>query len=141
MTSVLSSYRQKSSKGSFYVVTSIQDCSGVTFTSNAKPEAVLFTDSITSELPADAEFPSATVAPPAVGTLLRDLGKEFSVYTTDAAGGSLTSPNAKLSTWRAMVSVTTSLALTEGAPGVNATVTYIKVWSASGKGVGVVRAG
>lgn len=140
MTSVLSSYRQKSSKGSFYVVTSTTDCSGVTFTSNAKPEAVLFTASITSDLPADAEFPSATAAAPPVGTLLRDLGKEFSVYTTGAASGSLTSPNAKLSTWRAMVPITTPI-LTEGAPGVNATVMYIKVWSASGKGVGVVRAG
>lgn len=141
MPSVMSSYRQKTSKGSFYVVTSTTDCSGVTFTSNANPEAVLFTASITSELPVDAEFPSATAAAPAVGTLLRDLGKEFSVYTTGAASGSLTSPNAKLSTWRAMVPVTASLILTEGAPGVNATVTYIKVWSASGKGVGVVRAG
>jgi hypothetical protein len=139
MPSVLSSYRQKSSKGSFYVVTSTTDCSGVTFTS--RPEAVLFTASITSELPADAEFPSATVAAPAVGTLLRDLGTEINVFTTGAASGSLTSPNAKLSTWRAMVPVTASLILTEGAPGVNATVTYVKVWSASGKGVGVVRAG
>ena len=139
MPSVLSSYRQKSSKGSFYVVTSTTDCSGVTFTS--RPEAVLFTASITSELPADAEFPSATAAAPAVGTLLRDLGTEINVFTTGAASGSLTSPNAKLSTWRAMVPVTPSLILTEGAPGVNATVTYIKVWSASGKGVGVVRAG
>jgi hypothetical protein len=39
------------------------------------------------------------------------------------------------------VPVTASMALNEGAPGINATVTYIKVWSASGRGVGVVRAG
>jgi hypothetical protein len=141
MPSVMSSYRQKTSKGSFYVVTSTTDCSGVTFTSNAKPETVLFTASTTSELPADSDYPSSVAAPPAVGTLLRDLGSEFNVYTTGAASGSLTSPNAKLSTWRAMVPVTASMALNEGAPGINATVTYIKVWSASGRGVGVVRAG
>ncbi len=137
----MSSYRQKTSNGSFYVVTSTTDCSGVTFALNVKPETVLYTASTTSELPDDSEYPSSVVAAPAVGTLLRDLGSEINVFTTGAASGSLTSPNAKLSIWRAMVPVTASLALTEGAPGVNATVTYIKVWSASGKGVGVVRAG
>jgi hypothetical protein len=153
MSSVRAAYRQKSNMGKYFIVTQAADASGaltLTVAGGGKPETVYYNDhsnggTVGSELPVDSSLTVTPTTPGAAGTLLRDLGSEIHVYTYgptySGANAGITSPYAKLSTWRATVPVVAGAVtgLAEGAPGVAATVLWVKVWSASGLGVGINR--
>ena len=153
MSSVMSAYRQKATSGKYFIVQSPDLSGAVTLTvrGGGKPETVYYNDNsnggtVGSELPVDATLTVTPTTPGAVGTLLRDLGSEFHVYTYaptySGANVGITSPYAKLSIWRATAPVAVGPgagALAEGAPGVGATVRWVKVWSAAGLAVGVNR--
>ena len=152
MPSVMSSYRQKSNSNKYFLV-EFADASGaltLTVAGGGKPETVYYNDNsnggtLASELPVDSTLTVVPTTPGAVGTLLRDLGSEIHVYTYaptySGANVGITSPYAKLSTWRATYPLVAGAVtgLAEGAPGVASAVRWVKVWSASGLGVGVSR--
>jgi len=156
MSSVMSSFRQKPSSGKYFIVTAdaTADVSGAfVMTSTTKPSTVFYNDSRASNTPA-SELPqvdsttglSPTIVPQTPGTpgaIYRDLGSEIHVYSGEGLVGQaalITSPYLKLSTWRAAALVTgADAAKAEGAPGLTAPVVWLKVWSASGQGLGVTR--
>lgn len=155
MSSVMSSFRQKPSSGKYFIVTdATPDASGAfVMTSPTKPSTVFYNNSgssgtVASELPQQDSTTglSPTIVPQtpgSVGAIYRDLGSEIHVYSGTGLSGQsalITSPSLKLSTWRAAALVNgADAAKAEGAPGQTAPVVWLKVWSASGLGLGVNR--
>lgn len=147
----MSSYRQKPGRSTYYVVNGTDASGAFVFSTTTPVNGTVYYASSSMGGTAGAELPNmdqygatATITaktPGAANVLLRDLGAEIHVYSDQAVAGDTTgqttSPYVKLAIFRAMVPL--SGALTGGAS--TATLpTWVKVWSASGTGVGVARA-
>ena len=143
MSSVLSSFRQKSQTGKYLLVTGTP-VAGAAYSVSSIPTTVTFTDATSLDISAEAmvnasgaagtDYGASLVA----GALLLDLGREVVIYSDAASITGVTSPYYKLAIYR-QVALGTAGAGNEGAPGLSAATYWVKVWSARGEKVIVNR--
>ena len=143
MSSVLSSYRQKSQSGK-YLLVSGTPVAGAAYSVSSIPTTVAITNASgitsSSEAMVDASGGAGTDygASLVAGALLLDLGREAVIYSGAASITGVTSPYYKLAIYRE-VALGTAGTGNEGAPGPNAATYWVKVWSATGTKVIVNR--
>jgi hypothetical protein len=143
MTSVLSSYRQTATKGSYFITTgstylyTVRTIPGSVYLQGATTAAAVGAAQ-TSAPNSGESLPDASTVPVAAtqvgstlsaGVLLKDLGREIDIYYNNAASGTITSPYALIATWRQVALVANGYL---GATG------WIKVWSVSGTAIAPV---
>jgi len=144
MTSVLTSYRQRETKGSYFITT---DTTYV-YTVNTIPGSV-YVQGVTTAVAAGStgtsapnsgeSLPDLSVAPVGAtvipggnvpsGVLLKDLGREIDIYYNNAASGTISSPYKRIATWRQVALVANGYLGGSG---------WIKVWSATNVAVAPV---
>jgi hypothetical protein len=141
MSSVLSSFRQKSQTGKYLLVTGTP-VAGAAYTVSSIPTTVAITNATGiaagAEAMVDASGGAGTPFTLSAGALLLDLGREAVIYSETASITGVTSPYYKLAIYR-QVALGTAGAGNEGAPGPNAATYWVKVWSATGTNVIVNR--
>lgn len=139
MTSVLSSYRQRETKGSYFITTgntfmyTVPTISATVYLTSAQtttgsggtPASGAIAPASGEDLPDESAKNPVVMSlvpggPVLSGNILKDLGREIDIYFNNAASGTITSPYKKIAVWRQVA------VLANGYLGASG---WIKVWS------------